>query len=224
MRKAGQGAIAVFVKTPGYSQLKTRLAVGIGEQKALDFYKLSTRCIADELKKTQNVLKPFWAVAEQAAVHEWTDFKVIWQGEGDLGDRLHKVYSDLINNFSCVALIGADAPQLNASILLESIERLNDYDFVLGPAADGGFYLFLGKKPLPSSLWTSIEYSKDDTLEVLMTKLRSHGRIATLQTRTDVDTIDDLVVLRKELSSQTRLEGNIAQLYQQLQGFKKLLD
>lgn len=217
-----RGAIAVFVKTPGYSPLKTRLAVGIGEERALDFYKLSTRFIADTLNNTQDVFKPFWAVAEKQAVNEWSNFDVLWQGEGDLGHRLHKVYDDLLSRFSCVALIGADAPQLSSKILRESLEMLKYHDFVIGPAADGGFYLFLGKKALPRSLWTSVTYSKDDTLEALLTKLKLEGSVALMGTLTDVDTIDDLVVLHSELSASARTEGNLEQLYEQLQSLIKV--
>lgn len=216
------GAIAIFVKTPGYSPLKTRLAEGIGEERALDFYKLSTRCIADTLKKTQDAFEPYWAVAEMQAVNEWPDFKVLWQGEGDLGNRLHKVYADLLNRFAYVALIGADAPQLSSKILRESLERLKDHDFVIGPAADGGFYLFLGKKALPRSLWTSVTYSKNDTLEALLAKLRLEGSVAMMRTLTDVDTVEDLVVLCDELSAGPSLEENLAQLYEQLQGLIKV--
>jgi glycosyltransferase A (GT-A) superfamily protein (DUF2064 family) len=35
--------LAVFVKTPGLSPIKTRLAASVGEQKALEFYRRSLR-------------------------------------------------------------------------------------------------------------------------------------------------------------------------------------
>ncbi len=53
-------AIAIFVKTPGVSPLKTRLAASLGQEKALHFYKLSLKCIISTLEET--AINPYWAV------------------------------------------------------------------------------------------------------------------------------------------------------------------
>lgn len=83
-------------------------------------------------------------------------------------------------------------------------------------------FIFLGKKALPRSLWTSVTYSKNDTLEALLAKLRLEGSVAMMRTLTDVDTVEDLVVLCDELSAGPSLEENLAQLYEQLQGLIKV--
>ena len=45
-------AIAIFVKTPNVSPLKTRLAASLGKEKSLHFYKLSLNSIVSTLKQT----------------------------------------------------------------------------------------------------------------------------------------------------------------------------
>ena len=58
------GAAAVFVKTIGYSPLKTRLASGIGTLQADQFYRLACQSISEQLLEVSPTIQPYWAVAE----------------------------------------------------------------------------------------------------------------------------------------------------------------
>ncbi|HCO24225.1 MAG TPA: hypothetical protein DIT97_14715, partial [Gimesia maris] len=49
-----QGAIAVFVKTPGYSPLKTRLAQSVGTVQAEQFHILSAKAVAAVVQSVAN--------------------------------------------------------------------------------------------------------------------------------------------------------------------------
>ena len=73
-------AIAIFVKTPGVSPLKTRLAKTIGKEKAEAFYQLSLKCIIDTLENIniKNIaITPHWAIAEKECLNYplWNNFK-----------------------------------------------------------------------------------------------------------------------------------------------------
>ena len=59
--------IAVFVKTPGLSPVKTRLAQEIGIEKAEKIYRLCCEWTKDALIRAQSItpLQLFWAVAEE---------------------------------------------------------------------------------------------------------------------------------------------------------------
>ena len=80
IRSGQTTAVATFVKTPGISPLKTRLAKEIGEESAINFYNLSLNAIRNVLKaaeqESQKTLKPYWAVAEKQALgtSEWEGF------------------------------------------------------------------------------------------------------------------------------------------------------
>jgi hypothetical protein len=67
---AGPVAVAAFVKTPGLSPLKTRLAAGIGKSKAMRVYKASLALIEASLIEAQRSHRfaPFWNVAEAAGI------------------------------------------------------------------------------------------------------------------------------------------------------------
>jgi hypothetical protein len=199
-------AVATFVKTPGRSPLKTRLAQTVGEAAAHQFYRLACAAIAATLRTAQaasvGTIVPYWAVAEDDCGGMWSGFPVVHQGPGTLADRMNRVYSMLQAQHGGSMLIGADAPQITPAGLLEILTmHRRGADFVFGPASDGGFYLFSGQKPLPSAAWTDVEYSAPDTLEQLLPRIRNHGEVALAGTLTDVDEAKDLATVLKELTN-----------------------
>jgi rSAM/selenodomain-associated transferase 1 len=194
-------AIAVFVKTPGLSPVKTRLAASIGSTAAEQFYKLCTEAIQETLQSLAESpeIDVFWAVGEEDGLchRMWQGFETIYTGEGDLGARQHHVYQRLLSKYPQVILIGADSPQLSATHLNSAIEALQSHSFALGRAEDGGYYLFAGSAALGVDIWTNVTYSCADTASQLLSQLPSQA--AMLETLTDVDTIDDLRRLESEL-------------------------
>jgi len=208
-------AIGTFVKTPGVSPLKTRLAAGIGEDAALEFYRLSLACITatlTELQQTYPQIEPFWAVAEEGALKNslWSDFSVVGQGHGELGSRLATVFEALYAKFDGVVFIGADSPQLTTSLLTRAADTLvnQEKDFVIGPATDGGYYLLGANRAISRAIFESIPYSSDQTCRAMLHKLEPVGSLLTLETQFDVDTVDDLGVLADYLAKQDTLSHN----------------
>lgn len=187
---------AIFVKTPGHSPIKTRLAESIGKEKAEAFHVASANRVALALSQSKN-LKVYWAVAEKSAMGStyWKTHPHLFQGEGDLGDRLHQIYFELLQKHAIAFLLGADSPELSPTHLEEASNVLRSKDYVLGPARDGGFYLFAGKKSLPHVFWKSIPYSKSDTGQVLIEQIQHYGTLGVISPLSDVDTLADLKAL-----------------------------
>lgn len=211
-------AIAVWVKTPGYTPAKTRLANAIGTAAAETFYRLAVAAVRevvdDACLLAPGLFAPYWAVAEgDVAAHAcWAGFPVVAQGEGELGERLANVYDVLEARHRAVLFIGADSPQLSPRVLVQAATMLvassNGPEFVLGPAVDGGFYLFGGRRPLPRAVWTGVTYSASATLHDLIAALEPIGVVHLLGTTYDVDTIDELLLLRDDLA--TTSSGGVA--------------
>jgi len=201
-------AVAVFVKTPGFSPVKTRLSASLGIDEAEAFYRLSVQAMVEILRDVQsravaNQWDAYWAVAEAAPEchSQWHDFPVIPQGDGELGQRLAAIYSRLLQDYQQVVLVGGDCPQLSAQVFEEAQRLARDGSFVLGPARDGGFYLLLGQTALPPGFWESIPYSVGHTMETLVMKLMDLGHsVRFLPHLSDVDQVADLAVLGVELS------------------------
>lgn len=206
MRSGQTTAVAVFVKTPGITPLKTRLAGTIGKESALAFYALCLETIQKTLspfrQSTPALMYPYWAVAERQGLgdHRWHAFHRIWQGDGDLGERLHHVYSTLLSVHKHVILIGADAPQLSQDLMLQAHHILRSKSrFVIGPARDGGFYLFGGSVVLPKEVWISVTYSQPSTCDALVARIKNYGEVAYLPILSDADVYEDLPLLAQEL-------------------------
>lgn len=192
-------AIAIFVKTPSLSPVKTRLGAGIGSIAAQQFYLLSLKAVQKTVKSIN--ASPYWAVGEEKGLDNplWQDFPSLYTGIGNLGKRQHHIYEMLLKDYEHVLLIGADTPQISTVILEQAITALNTNDFVIGPASDGGYYLFGGSVPTQQKIWTSVPWSTNSTLECLEDGLPSKPFHIPLLT--DVDTKLDLENIENEMPS-----------------------
>ncbi|QDU13923.1 hypothetical protein CA11_17140 [Gimesia maris] len=203
-----QGAIAVFVKTPGYSPLKTRLAQSVGTVQAEQFHILSAKAVAAVVHSVANQksVTPFWAVAEPEAQQDslWNQFKTMGQGAGGLGNRLAYVQQQLFEFSQFVIFLGADTPHLPVTLLNEAVEILSvetaTPQFVIGPACDGGFYLFGSQTALDPAVWLNVPYSIEDTTRVLREQIQDLGEIHLLPELIDVDTVQELPLVARQLT------------------------
>lgn len=191
------GGLAVFVKTPELSAVKTRLAADIGRAAAVQVYEkmlLQTARMMQEA--TAAGVKVHWAVGEEAGVAHarWREFPAFYTGGGGLGERLHHVYATLQKKYGCAALAGSDCPALSAAAVLLALQQARK-KIVVGPAADGGFYLFAASRPIPAKIWKGVTYSQSDTLAQLLRLLPD--KVKKLPVLSDVDDIKSL--MRQEL-------------------------
>ncbi len=197
-------ALAIFAKTPSLSLVKTRLSETIGRARAEAFYHLSLEAVKASVRQVD--VAPFWAVAEPEGVPDplWSDFESFYTGDGDLGARQHRVYQRLREDYDQVILIGGDAPQISPDLLRDAICKLDAHDFVIGPACDGGYYLFGGRVCMDVSMWSDVPWSSENTRSVLVERLSSVP--AVLPMLTDVDVFDDLRSVVREMPSEFSAE------------------
>ena len=69
----------------------------------------------------------------------------------------------------------------------------------MGPALDGGYYLFAGRSHLSQAFWTQINYSRADTCDNLLAALPVKATL--LAPMTDMDRLEDLPQLHRELTA-----------------------
>ncbi len=186
-------AIATFVKTPGMSPIKTRLARDIGEHEALSFYVESLGRVfntIENLKQKNSGITPYWSLAEKQAMGGifWKSWPQIWQGEGSLGERISKVYTELKKKYDIVVLFGADTPHVTVDRLWQGLMPIisGQEKSTVGPTEDGGFYFLASSLEVPSDVWTQVTYSSHNTLREL--KSVWPGNMLEIATEFDVDT------------------------------------
>jgi hypothetical protein len=173
------GAVAIFVKTVGHSAVKSRLAAERGAAFAHEFHRLAAAAVASVALRAQAVhgLSPYWAVAEPEALSQWRGMPAIAQAPGGMG-----------------LLIGADAPQVSVALLEQARAWLAEGParLALGPARDGGFWLFGANLAPAPALWNAVHYSVPQTARELRERMHRLGRWRTLPTLADADHARDL--------------------------------
>jgi rSAM/selenodomain-associated transferase 1 len=101
--------------------------------------------------------------------------------------------------FDLVVLIGSDAPTLPRDVLDEAAQSLTTHDLVLGPSADGGYYL-IGMTREHRGVFDRITWSTDLVFEQTLERARAHGlHTHVLREWYDIDTVTDLIRLREHL-------------------------
>jgi len=190
------GALAILVKTPGHSPVKTRLATVRGRLYAEGWYRHAVAAVAAVARaaQAQYGIQVYWAVAEPHALDVWPGLPVLAQGDGDLGERMARVHAQLVARHGFGVLLGADTPQLSTDLLGEAVAWLDHSArrLLIGPARDGGFWLFGGNRAPPMAAWTAVRYSTAATARDLQTAMQDCGAWRQLATLSDVDHADDL--------------------------------
>jgi glycosyltransferase A (GT-A) superfamily protein (DUF2064 family) len=208
-------ALAVFVKTPNLTPVKTRLAKSIGDSKAREVFHFLldiTRSTLQDLISLKLGVKVYWALAENESLQDkmWSDFPTLWQGEGGLGERLYNIQSQLFKHHEHIIFIGADAPFLTSTIIKDAIFRLRTLagdiqlsktsgDAIIGPSLDGGFYLYAAALERSLEQWTNITYSDSNTTTELLRSFGVTENAQFLRKLYDIDDLEDLKLTYHDL-------------------------
>ncbi len=124
------------------------------------------------------------------------------QSGNDLGERMCNAFNDIFElGYEKIIIIGTDCHELNPEILNNSFEKLDETDFVLGPANDGGYYL-LGMKKLHEKVFQNKEWSTENVASETTDDIQKLG-LSYFQTErlNDIDTEKDLGELTRLLST-----------------------
>lgn len=193
-------ALILFVRNPELGQVKTRLAAGIGAEKALAVYRHlleRTRTVAEAVDADRFVFYSDMVDRKDGFLDQ--SFKKYVQCNGDLGARMEFAFSIPFKTggYKRVQIVGSDIPALSPEIIEAGFEALNGHDFSLGPAADGGYYL-LGMTRWQRELFRDMAWSTDGVLAETRKRIEAEGRsIHMLPELQDIDTEADWLAAGK---------------------------
>ncbi len=151
--QGGRSRLVVLARWPAPGRCKRRLAAGgLGGERAaaiqrrLTLHTLASAAEASRLAGGRLELVLAVSGLGPGAARRWGRSlgltRTVAQGEGSLGTRLQRqVVRARREGCRRVLLIGSDLPELAAADLLAALEALDDSPVVLGPAADGGYWL-----------------------------------------------------------------------------------
>jgi len=110
----------------------------------------------------------------------------------DLGERMQHAFEFVFKlGHTKAIIIGSDCPTLDAKMLSQALDELDNNEVVIGPSEDGGYYL-LGMKRLISRLFENMPWSQPHLFQQSI-KLLKHQQITyhLLSTLNDIDTEED---------------------------------
>ena len=191
-------ALFVFTRFPQAGCTKTRLIPALGKRGAADLQKQMTEYLLNRLTVATHPNLPIqvhFTGGTIAQMEAWigSQFRLVPQAEGDLGDRLITAFKcGFSQGLSKIVIIGSDCPSLERKTILEAMTLLDTHDVVLGPAADGGYYL-VGLSEPQTFLFQNIPWSTEQVLETTKAIAAKHSLpVALLDMRSDIDVPEDL--------------------------------
>ena len=181
--------LVLFTRFPEPGRAKTRLIPALGEEGAARVHRRLTEQSVSAMRESGLPVEIRTTGAQPEAFRDWLgpDLTIIDQGDGALGDRLTRAAAE-----PPVILLGADTPDLDPGRLLAAADALRSAEAVIGPAADGGYWLLGIAKPMPF-LFEGIPWSTERVAAITLERLLSRGiRPVILDTLSDLDRPEDL--------------------------------
>ena len=186
--------IIVFAKNPEWGKVKTRLAATIGNDKALEAYKLLVKHTESVIESTNiPVAVYFTNYIDEQESFGFANGKKHIQIAGDLGAKMKQAFEEQFNaGHNKVVIVGTDCYELRKEHLIQAFEALDTNNVVIGPANDGGYYL-LGMNSYIPALFDGIHWSTETVLDETIAVIKKLNKQYTLlETLVDVDNEDEL--------------------------------
>ena len=199
MNQDRQARLILFTRYPEPGRTKTRLIPALGAEGAAALQRRMSEAIVSHMARfaaqSPVHLEIRYADGIQQAVEAWlsSDIPCLDQGEGDLGARLHRAFTQAFaQGAKKVVVIGADCPALTPPFFARAFAALDNQDLVLGPAVDGGYYLVGLNRPAPA-LFSEIPWGSGEVLAATLKQAHSLNlSLHLLEPLADVDRPEDL--------------------------------
>jgi len=146
-------------------------------------YTLFNELTAQTLKTVEKSKLPYFHISEKEQIG--TSF----------GERFTNAIEVIINKgYEKIIAIGNDSPQLKVSHILEASNQLNAKKFVLGPSADGGFYLMgIHKSQFNKSVFKKLAWQTSNLYKQTLESVAiSAVEAVELRTLYDIDSVNDI--------------------------------
>lgn len=185
--------LLIFTRNPILGKCKTRLARTVGDNTALEIYLMLLRQTVAATKglMTDKMVCYSELLVEQDLWDPRIYAKDVQQGS-TLGERMQHAFSKgFASGYKEIIIIGSDLYDLQQADLEMAFGLLENNDFVIGPAADGGYYL-LGMKTLDPQVFSNKDWGGNSVLKDTLDDLKNR-KLALLPVKNDVDVYEDIL-------------------------------
>jgi len=206
--KASKELLVIFTRFPLPGQAKTRLIPFLGPEGAAEFQKRMTEYTIEQARLTQVPIQVRFTGGTMIQMRDWLggDCQYVEQGNGDLGERMERAFSDgFKNGASRIVITGCDCPDNRAQNMLDAFRLLGESPCVIGPAVDGGYYM-IGLVRVQPHLFSNIEWGTNRVFRQTADKADSYK---TLPVLSDVDEPQDIPAMISVIIPALNEEKNI---------------
>jgi rSAM/selenodomain-associated transferase 1 len=176
----------------------------LGPQGAADLHARMTKQVIRNIEaafRTGAVqLQVYYCGGSEQEMQAWlgSDVPLFLQQGKNLGERMANAFVRAWRQGTeQVLLIGSDCPDLDAAIINSGLENLQSHDLVLGPAADGGYYLIGLRASVDdrhTCLFEGIDWGTEQVLQQTVDRAENAElSFALLSKLHDIDRPEDLV-------------------------------
>lgn len=221
--------VILFCRYPIPGRTKTRLIPALGPYGAAELHR----------KLTENTMK----IISQTASDDGIDVAIHFEGASEdrmrmwlgkpaeyyaqqgknLGDRMFSAFQEAFENGSQrVVLVGSDLPELKSIHLKSALKALENYDLVLGPSTDGGYWLIGLTKP--ADIFAVSNWGGDSVLDQTIALVQEQNlSYRLLDTLSDIDTPEDLIEWNPDFSVKTPYLSVIVPTLNEAENIEKCL-
>jgi rSAM/selenodomain-associated transferase 1 len=199
-RMAYEKQLGVFVRVPEPGAVKTRLTPPLSPEEACRLYQAFVRDLFARVGRIKKVRGSVFYTGDD--VGDITrvipkGYELCAQQGGSLGERLAAAFDRLLGAEGRTAvIIGSDSPDIPVQYIKRAFLKLKHKDVVLGPAADGGYYL-VGLRSPAAAIFDDIDWGTPLVFGQTLQRIKSQKlTLSVLPLWYDVDTPASLQLLR----------------------------
>jgi len=197
MQTESPDQVMVFGRYPRPGVAKKRLIPRLGAMGAAALQReMMVACVdaaADACDEARG-LKIVYTGGSAMQMRRWlgSGADYVRQAAGDLGQRMHAAFAGAFDRgTSRAVLVGTDCPELTAGDIRIAFDAPKTHDLVLGPSADGGYWLIAMRRMI--DVFSGVTWGGPDVLSDTLSLARRAGMsTALLDIHHDIDTPDDL--------------------------------
>ncbi len=197
--------LILFTRYPEPGKTKSRLIPLLGPHGAADLQKQMTEHVLARttgfVSNRRIDMEVRYEGGNQGLMEKWLGSHISYrsQGRGDLGTRMARAFSQAFDQGrKRVVIVGSDCPGINETTVRTAFDLLDQFDLVLGPANDGGYYL-IGLRQEKAKLFEDVPWGTAEvgarTLEIA---IQLGLRWVKIEPLDDVDRAEDIEVWESE--------------------------
>lgn len=205
-RSGSRNALIIFTREPVPGETKTRLMPQYTPEQCAELHECFLRDIERQLRGADadifvaytggepKVLSSIFAEAFESG-------RAFEQQGSSLGEKMENAFRQVLatGTYDRAVLTGTDIPELRADTINDALKKLDSDDIVLGPTADGGYYLIGMKEPHHEAFDVKL-YGTGTVYEETAASIRRAGLTAAeTDSYHDIDEPSDADALRRRL-------------------------